>query len=133
MWKAKMQVKINYQKLRKVNPEAARIVVLEYLSSNGSNISDCAKCFGINRAVVYDIVKKGKQGDLRDRSKAPKTIPHRTSIDLENIIVEAKNTTGLSTKDLNYHLLKKYNVNLAYGTLRHVLRRNKYRIKTKEE
>ncbi len=124
-----MQLKINYQKLRKVNPEAARIAVLEYLSSNGGNISDCSKVFQINRTVVYDIVEKEKQGDLKDRSKAPKNIPHKTASNLEDIIVDAKNETNLFTKDLSFYLSKNYGIDIAYGTLRHILERNKHRLK----
>ena len=51
--------RIDYKQLRKVNPETARLAVLEYLKSNRHNISDAARVFGINRCVVYDILKKG--------------------------------------------------------------------------
>jgi hypothetical protein len=34
--------KINYKTLRKINPEAARLTVIEYLSTNKGNISDAA-------------------------------------------------------------------------------------------
>lgn len=124
-----MQVKINYQRLRNINPEAARIAVLEYLSSNGGNVLDCSRVFGVNRSVIYDIVRKSKEGDLKDRSKAPRTIPNKTSSEVEEIIVDAKNKTGLPTKDLSYYLLKQHKIDIAYGTLRHVLRRNQARIK----
>lgn len=119
-----MQVKINYKKLRKVNPEAARITVLEYLSSNGKNISDCSKVFGINRAVIYNIIQKGKEGDLKDRSRAPKTIPHKTPESIEELIIKVKKQTGLPAKSLSFFLYKEYGVDISYGTLRHVLRRN---------
>lgn len=65
-------MKIDYKKLRQLNPETARLAVLEYLSSNGGNISDCARTFAIQRVVVYDILKKSREGNLKDRSKAPK-------------------------------------------------------------
>ena len=74
---------IDYKVLRRVNAEAARLAVIEYLSSNGSNISQAAAVFGIQRAVVYDILKKQQEGDLTDRNKAPKTSPRRTSSDLD--------------------------------------------------
>jgi len=54
-------MKIDYKALRKINPEAARLAVIEYLSSNGGNISDCAQAFGIQRPVIYDILGKQKE------------------------------------------------------------------------
>ena len=46
--------KIDYKQLAKVNPEAARLAVLEYLGTNGHNISQAASAFGISRPVVYN-------------------------------------------------------------------------------
>lgn len=68
----KIRAHIDYKNLRKISPEAARTTVLQYLKSNRGNIADCARVFGIERAVVYDILKKQKERDLKDRSKAPK-------------------------------------------------------------
>ena len=59
---------IDYKRLRQVNPEAARKAVLEYLGTN-YNISQAARLFGINRTVVYDILKKDREGDLKGRSR----------------------------------------------------------------
>jgi len=50
--------KIDYKQLRKINPEAARSAVPEYLKASNHNISEAASIFGINQAVVYDITKK---------------------------------------------------------------------------
>jgi len=55
---------IDYKQLRQINPEAARQAVLDYLESTGGNISHTAKVFGINRCVVYDILKKQASGDV---------------------------------------------------------------------
>ena len=63
---------IDYKRLRKVSPEAARTAVLQYLKSNRGNISQTARVFGIQRVTVYDILKKQQTGNLKDRSKAPK-------------------------------------------------------------
>ena len=52
--------RIDYKQLRRINSEAARKVVLEYLKTNNGNISDVASIFGINRTVVYDIIRKEK-------------------------------------------------------------------------
>ena len=59
-------IRIDYKTLRSVNPEAARQAVLEYLKTNGGNKAEAARAFGINRCVVYDILKKAAEGDLRD-------------------------------------------------------------------
>ena len=69
---SKNKSKIDYKSLRKISPEAARSAVLDYLSSNKGNIADCARVFGVTRVTIYDIVRKSRQGDLKDRSKAPK-------------------------------------------------------------
>ena len=63
--------KIDYKKLRKINPEAARKAVLEYLKTNKGNISQAASVFCISRCVVYNILRKEKEGDLRDRPRTP--------------------------------------------------------------
>ena len=63
---------IDYKLLRKINPETARMAVLEYLSSNKNNIRKTAKVFGVQRLTVYDIIKKKKEANLKDRSKAPR-------------------------------------------------------------
>ena len=51
--------RIDYKQLRRINPEAARKAVLEYLRTNNHNISEAAFIFGIRRPVVYDIIKEG--------------------------------------------------------------------------
>jgi transposase len=61
--------RIDYKALREVNPEAARLAVLEYLKTNGGNRSEATRVFGINRSVVYDILSKQAAGDLKDRSR----------------------------------------------------------------
>lgn len=70
----KIGSKINYKSLREISPEAARRAVLDYLSSNKGNIAECARVFGVTRVTIYDIIKKKKEGNLKDRSKAPKRV-----------------------------------------------------------
>ncbi len=117
--------KIDYKKLRSINPEAARVAVLEYLYSNGRNIADCARTFRVQRAVVYDILKKQQDGSLKDRSKAPKHMPSKTSDRIEALVVEAKNKTGFGTKWLLVYLMRYHQIDLSYGTVRNILRRNR--------
>lgn len=127
----KAGIRINYKELRKVNPEAARKAVLEYLQTNGRNIADTARIFGIQRPVVYDILRKQEEGDLSDRSKTPKRQPRKTPKYIENRVLETKNKTGLGPKRLSKYLEKYEEINVPYGTIRHILRRNKDRVKAK--
>lgn len=121
-------IRIDYKTLRKVNPEAARQAVLEYLKGNNRNIAEAARIFGINRPVVYDILKKQKEGDLKDRSKTPKHQPRQTPPEIENQVIEAKNKTHLGPERLSHYLEKYDNLTVPPGTIRHILRRNKVRI-----
>ena len=116
---------IDYKTLRKINPEAARQAVLEYLESNGGIVAEAARLFGINRSVVYDILKKQAQGDLTDRSKVPRHQPNRTRPQIEQQVVEAKNKTRLGPARLSIYLHKYQGIEVPAGTIRHVLRRNR--------
>ena len=82
--------KINCLVLRKINPEAARLAVIEYLKTNKGNISEAARVFGIQRTVVYDILKKKGAGILKDRSRAPLHSPYKTPGETEDQVVEPK-------------------------------------------
>jgi hypothetical protein len=44
--------RIDYKTLIKINTEAARKAVLEYLKTNGDNIDEVAKVFGVNFGKV---------------------------------------------------------------------------------
>jgi len=56
--------------------------------------------------VVYDILKKKKEGDLRDRSRAPLYSPYKTPAEIEDKVVEVKNQTRLWAKRLSVYLQK---------------------------
>ena len=124
--------KIDYKLLRSIDPVAGRTAVLEYLKTNGGNISTTAKVFGINRPVIYDILKKESEGDLSDRSKAPKHSPNKVPDEIEDKVIETKNKTRMGAKRLSRYLRKYENLIVPYGTIRHILRRNKDRIKYKK-
>lgn len=79
----KTGARIDYKKLREINPEAARKAVLEYLKTNNHNIANSIRVFALNRPVVYDILKKEKEGDLKDRSRRPKNSPNKTSKEIK--------------------------------------------------
>jgi len=120
--------KIDYKQLRRINSEAARRAVLEYLKTNNRNISEASSIFGINRAVVYDIIKKEREGDLKDRSKAPKRQPRRTPAAIEDKVIEIKSKTRLGPKRLSRYLKQHEGICVPPGTLRHIIKRNKKKI-----
>ena len=97
---------IDYKQLRSLDPPAARMAVLNYLESIGGNIRQTAKVFGVNRCVVYDILKKQAQGDLTDRSRAPRHQPRKTPASIEGQVIAAKNKTHLGPIRLSLYLAK---------------------------
>ena len=115
---------IDYKQLRQINPAAARMAVINYLESSDGNISKTAQVFSINRCVVYDIVSKYRTGDLQDRSRVPKRQPHKTPMAVEEKVIAYKNKTHLGAKRLSLHLAKYEGIQVAPGTIRHILRRN---------
>ena len=108
-----------------MSSEAAREALLSYLFSNGGNISDCAEVFGISRPIVYKALRKKKEGSLKDSSRAPHNQPKKTPGDIEDKVIEFKNKTHFGPKRLSRHLKKYEGVIVPYGTIRHILRRNK--------
>ena len=102
--------------------------MLEYLKGNGGNVSEVARVFGVNRPVIYNILRKRLEGDLRDRSKAPHNHPRRTPPDVETKVVEAKNKTRLGPIRLSTYLHKHEGLSVPPGTIRHILRRNRSRL-----
>lgn len=118
------QPQINYKNLRNINPEAARTAVLEYLASNGGNIAETARVFGIQRLTVYDILKRHRLGYLKDKSRAPKKVANKTPMEIEKRILRVQRRTGFGAKRLQKLLSKRYKIEIAYGTIRGILRRN---------
>jgi len=119
---------IDYKQLRRINPEAARQAVLEYLRSNSQNIAQAARAFGITRPVVYDILRKAAAGDLRDRPKTPRRQPRKTPAETEQKVIQAKNKTRLGPQRLCIHLRKYAGLSVPPGTIRHILRRNRHQL-----
>ena len=109
---------IDYKSLRKVNPEAARMAVLEYLHSCQHNVSATARAFDITRAAVYAILRKLQAGDLRDGSKEPKRQPNKTSAKVEDQVIAAKNKTRFGPQRLSLYLAKYEGLQVSYGTIR---------------
>jgi transposase len=119
---------IDYKTLRRINPEAARRAVLEYLESCEHNVAQTARTFGITRRVVYNILTKEQEGSLKDRSKAPIHQPRKTSVAIEDQVIAAKNKTRLGPKRLSIYLNKHQSLKLSWATIRNILRRNRHRL-----
>ena len=117
--------RIDYKTLRQINPEAARKAVLEYLKTNGGNKAEAARVFGVKRIVVYDILKKAGEGDLRDRPKTPKHQPNKTPLEVEQKVIAVRNKTRLGPQRLSIYLTKYQDLQVPPGTIRHILKRNK--------
>ena len=120
--------RIDYKKLKRINPEAARRAVLEYLKSNGHNISQGAQVFGINRTVIYDILRKEKEGNLKDRSRVPHHQPRRTPTQIEDKVIKVKCQTRYGAERLWRYLKQQEGLSIPPGTIRHILSRNRERI-----
>ena len=116
---------LDYKQLCTINPEAARQAVLGYLVSVGRNVSKTAVVFGINRCVVYDTLKRQAIGDLSDRPSNPKHQPNKTSPEIEERVIEAKNKTHLVPSRLSLYLAKYEQVQIPPGTIHHIVHRKR--------
>lgn len=117
------KIVINYKRLRRINPEAARTAVLEYLQARRGNISETAKVFGLTRAVIYDIIRKREQGSLQDRPRAPRRVANRTPRPIEQLVISIRQQEKLGPKAISFKLYKEHQIDLSYGTIRGILRR----------
>jgi transposase len=107
--------RIEYNKLRRINPEAARRAVIEYLKSNGHNISQGAQVFGINRTVIYDFLRTEKEDNLKDRSRAPHHQPRRTPAQIEDQVIKVKCQTRYGAERLSRYLKQQEGLSLPPG------------------
>jgi len=114
---------MDYKQLRMSDPKAARRAVIQLLRANEQNISKTAQLFGINRSVVYDIIRKAAEGNLEDRPRVPKHQPTRTPWEIEDRVIQAKNRTALGPKRLALYLEEHEELAIPVGTLRHIMRR----------
>jgi transposase-like protein len=118
---------IDYKNLRRIDPEAARRAVLDYLSSVDGNVSATARAFGIQRSVVYDIQRRARDGNLADRSYVPHRQPFKTPRRVESRVVAARNRTGLGNRRLSRYLAER-GLHVSPGTIRNILARNRDRL-----
>jgi len=121
-------VRIDYKVLRTVNPETARLAVLEYLDSCGHHVAETACTFGLTRTTVYALERKRQAGSLADRSRAPHHRPRQTPAAVEDRVIARRNQTHLGPKRLSLYLAKYEGRELSWATIRHILRRNRQQL-----
>lgn len=116
------QPQISYKLLRKSSPETARMAVFQYFESS-KNISETARVFGVTRLTIYDVIQKSKEGNLKDRSRAPKTIANKTSEALVRKIIRTHKRTGYGAKKLSKYLLERQKIKIPVSTIKGIMRR----------
>ena len=124
-------IELNYNELRKVNPEAARLAVVKIYEQN-QNKSETAKMFCTTRKTIRKCLAKYARGDLTDDSKAPHTMHNKTELHLENLVIEVKNKTNYGPERIHFELLDHYDTTLSKDTIKNILRRNRDKIKRKK-
>jgi hypothetical protein len=118
---------IDYKNLRRLDPEAARQAVLDYLASADGNVAATARAFAVQRSVVYDILRRQHAGSLADRSYVPNRQPTKTPPRVESRVIAAKNRTGLGNRRLSRYLAGR-GLEISPSTIRNILARNRHRI-----
>ena len=124
-------IHLNYNDLRNISPETARKAVLQVLDSCNGNISITAKTLNTSRPTIYKTMKKMKQGNLKDTSRAPKYVHNKTQLETQNLIIEIKKKTRYGPKRIHSELLKRHKISVPKDTIRNILRRNRDKIKCK--
>src|SRR4051812_1194087 len=85
-----------------------RVQFAEDFDSGHWSMTELCERYGVTRPTGYKWVaryRSGGEGALRDRSRAPRTSPHRTADDLEALIVAARQQYGWGAKKL-LHVLR---------------------------
>jgi len=106
--------------------------VRKVLYQNKGNVTKTAKILGISRNTV----RRARDGELKDMSRAPKNIPHKTPNHLENLIVHEAKRTGFRYTRLSRFLYDRYGIAISKNTVRAILKRNKVyrkRVRTKSK
>lgn len=118
-------IPLDYQELRSISPQAARQAILQILKANHGKVAITARQLGITRKTVYKAITKQKQGSLKDTSRAPRHIPHKTTQELETQVVKLKQKTHYGPLRLAEELWETHKIKLSHHTIRNIIRRNK--------
>lgn len=130
-------VHIDYKALRRINPQAARRAVrfaplttgLDYLASCGHNIAATARAFGITDRWSMISWLKGTKMTCAMAPEPPNGSRVRPpSLWRKERVLAAKNKTRLGPKRLSLSRAKYDALQIPWGTIRHILRRNRHRL-----
>src|SRR3989344_5468892 len=124
-------IRLDYQELRTISAKAARQAILQILKSCDGNVAQTARTLHITRLTVYKAIKKSHGDDLDDASRAPKTVPNKTSQDIETRVVAIKRDTNYGPIRIAEELFICDWVILSHHTIRNIIRRNRSSWKTK--
>ena len=104
------------------------MAILEYLRTTNHDISETGSIFGKNHSVVYNIIRKRMEVNLKDRSRVPHHQPKKTSGLIEYKVVELKNKTQFGSERLSRYLKQHEDVVIPLAAIRHIVARNKNRL-----
>ena len=125
-------IHLDYKELRGISPKAARRAILQVLKSVGGNVAECARLMHTTRRTIYKALQKDKTGNLNDYTTAPKSVPNRTAVDIEDKVVEIKRKTRYGPIRIADELFEQHKITLSIHTIRNILRRYKKSLKLKK-
>ena len=120
---------LDYNRLRKNNTKSARQVVLEVLKDNKNNISKTAEMLNTSRHTVYKCIRKEREGNLEDKSRAPKHIHNKTDNRIEKLVIGIKKRTRYGPIRIQQELEDRHKIHMSVWTIRNIVRRNRDKIK----
>ena len=105
--------------------KAARVLAREILERNNGDVSKAADILRVSRFTV----RRARDGNLEDESKAPKNIKNKTPFNLESVVVEEGKKTGYRYRRLTNYIYRKYGIRLNENTVKAILKRNEVKRK----
>lgn len=124
-------IRLDYRELRAISSKAARQAILQLLKGNRGNVAETARILSVTRPTIYKAIKKRHEGNLDDSSRAPHRQAAKTSLDIEEKVLEIKNKTNYGPLRIKDELWEVYQISLSHHTVRNILRRNKKKVKRK--
>lgn len=115
-------VVLSYRTLYKLNPETARVAVMEVFKQT-ENISETARLFLTTRRVIQLAIKKDREGNLSDCSHSVRKVHNKTSATIEEKVVSVKNSTHFGYRRVAKELRDKQGIDIKNETARNILRR----------
>ena len=108
----------SYRELKKKDPEYARECLLRTLKET-KNISQTARLWSCSRNTVKLAIKKEREGNLKDDSRAPHSVWNKSSSEVEERVAKHRKETGYGKRRIARDL------GLPEGTARNILSRLK--------